>query len=201
MKRDIDFELYGRPYHLVKKVQVPEGKSGHWSVSKFTVTKESRMHFLMGIDGMRAPDLGRYTRLTHKLRGTIMSDTSAEMRDHYHAVGMATGSVLIMGLGLGMYLAAVLRKKHVTDVTVIEHSKDVLKLVAPTYKDKRLTIIHANAFEWRPPAGKRYNCVWHDIWDSICIDNNEQMKVLSRRYGRLTDWQGCWGRESMRRYC
>jgi hypothetical protein len=31
--------------------------------------------------------------------------------------------------------------------------------------------------------GKRYDMVWHDIWDDICSDNLEGMAKLHRKYG------------------
>lgn len=37
------------------------------------------------------------------------------------------------------------------------------------------------------------------IWDSLCADNLEEMTKLKRRFGRRTDWQGCWGEYQCRR--
>jgi hypothetical protein len=51
--------------------------------------------------------------------------------------------------------------------------------------------------EYRPDAGARFGAIWHDIWDSICEDNLDQMKTLHRRYGRRCDWQGSWGRDTI----
>ena len=69
-----------------------------------------------------------------------------------------------------------------------------IKLIAPHYNDPRLEIIHADAFEWKPPKGVRYNCVWHDIWDYICTDNLPEMHKLHRKYGRRCDYQESWCR-------
>jgi len=68
----------------------------------------------------------------------------------------------------------------------------VIKLVVPFYKDKRLTIINADALEWKPPKGQRYDFVWHDIWDDICDDNLKEMEKLHRKYSKKTDWQDSW---------
>ena len=43
----------------------------------------------------------------------IMSDTIAEMEDHYMPWRMATGNILINGLGLGLLLYNCLLKKNV----------------------------------------------------------------------------------------
>lgn len=178
---------------LLPKVTVPEGKSGDWKIERFTVSElDARIDAFRS--GRRAVRAGTYTRL---LRGghVIMSDTPAEMWDHYEPVRRARGAVLINGLGLGMVLQAVLAKPDVTDVTVIEASPDVIALVAPHYTDPRVTIMQADAIAYCPPAGKRYAVVWHDIWDDICADNLPEMHRLHRKYGRRCDWQGSWARD------
>lgn len=185
---------------LVEKVHVPEGSCGDWAVSRYTVSEaEARLSAML--DGRRYVYPGTYAQLTHRGR-IIMSDTPAEMRDHGEPVRRATGSVLINGLGLGMVLGAILAKPSVTDVTVVELAPEVIRLVGPTYADPRLTIVCADAFDWQPPKGKRYDCVWHDIWPDICLDNLAEMTRLHRKYGRRCDWQGSWCRgelQSLRR--
>lgn len=126
-----------------------------------------------------------------------MSDTPDEIRDLYPIVWKAQGHVLINGLGLGVVLQACLQKEDVTRATVIEISPDVIALVAPHYREKygdRFEVIQADALAWKPPKGVRYGAVWHDIWDTICWENLESMKLLHRRYGRRADWQGSWCR-------
>lgn len=181
---------------------IPEGRSGAWSVQHFEVTEDAarldniRAAFRPGGRGIRP---GKYTRLMRGGR-VIMSDTPAEIRDHSFFVYHARGSVLINGLGLGYCASKVLERDAVTDVTVIEASEDVIALVAPHIAHPKLTVIHADAFAWQPPKGKRYNAVWHDIWDDICVDNLPEMHKLHRRYGRRADWQGSWARELCERY-
>lgn len=180
-------------------IDVPDGISGNWSVSTFTVADDdfsqriSMMKYRRGVPG------GTYKRL---MRGaeTIMSNTPDEIKDCRSFIFNAKGSILINGLGLGVVLKAILAKPEVTEVTVIENSEDVIKLVAPYYNDPRLTIIHADAFTWNPPKGKKYDCVWHDIWDNLCGDNVEEMKKLHRKYGRRTKYQKSWGRYSCESY-
>lgn len=175
----------------MEKVTVPEGSKGDWVVERFTVDREDFHSLFAG----RAVPVGQtFTRL---MRGgtLVMSDTPAEMRDHMEPVYKAKGSCLINGLGLGMVLQAVLAKPEVTDVTVVEISQDLVDLVAPHYADPRLTVVCADAFEYVLPKGKRYQMVWHDIWDDICADNLPEMAKIHRKYGRRTDWQGSWSKE------
>src|SRR4026209_156386 len=95
----------------IQKVTVPEGRRGPWSVERFR-SKTKRLGW--------GPSARTFTRLVHADHGVFMSDTPEEMRDHREAALRAHGSCLINGLGLGMILAAALRKHDVTDVTVVE---------------------------------------------------------------------------------
>jgi len=173
---------------------IPNGESGSWKVEDFEVPKSSIENIRLSFQpGGRMVNPGKYKRLTRNNK-TIMSNTPAEMRDQSHFIHKAKGRVLINGLGLGCVLAEVL-KKDIESVTVIEASEDVIKLVAPFFKDDpRVEIIHTDAYEWKPPKGVRYNAVWHDIWDNLCADNLPEMAKLHRKYGKRTDWQGSWGK-------
>jgi hypothetical protein len=176
----------------LRKVAVPEGRRGQWSVERFR-SKTKRFGW--------GPSARTFTRLVHADRGIIMSDTPYEMRDHREAALRAHGSCLINGLGLGMILAAVLRKPDVTDVTVVEAEADVIALVGPTYdSDPRLTMVHADAFAYHPPPGRRYAWVFHDVWDRISAKNLASMAALLRKFEPIADWQGCWAEDlSVRR--
>lgn len=180
------------------KVDIPEGKSGDWQVQRFTLTKDDvgLQNLRLIRDGMwrRIVPPGTYTRLVCG-RDTVMSDTPAEAIEHQHLYARATGSVLLNGLGLGFALKALLTKPDVLHVTVIENSPDVIKLVKPSITDKRVTIIEADALEWRPARGVKFNVVWHDIWNDICEDNKAEMEKLKRSYARRTKWQACWSAE------
>jgi spermidine synthase len=175
----------------MEKVTLPEMDNGKWRVEIFTVDMPD---FHSMLHGRAVPKGETFTRLMRN--GTlVMSDTPAEMRDHGMAVRNAYGSCLINGLGLGMVLKNILLRPDVTDVTVVEISQELIDLVGPHYADPRLTIVCSSAFDYKPPKGKRYDMVWHDIWDDLCTDNLKEMTVLHRKYGRLCEWQGSWGKE------
>lgn len=179
---------------LIPAVAVPEGRMGPWSVERFEIDARNAALFSIGSRG-RDVRPGTYTRLSHDERGVIMSDTPAERRDHAWFVTEAKGHVLINGLGLGMCLAAVLRRSEVERVTVVEADADVIALVGPHYaSDPRVEIVHCDAFAYQPPKGVRYGAVWHDIWDHITSENLPEMTRLHRKYGRRADWQGSWAR-------
>jgi hypothetical protein len=174
---------------------IPDGQSGAWSISRFEMT-EMQAKISAIRDGGRSCPPGTYLRLTRNGH-VIMSNTPAEMRDLWPFRYNAKGVVMINGLGLGVATAMALAKPDVTEVTVIELSPDVITLVAPSLADPRLTVINDDAYTWKPPIGKRYSAVWHDIWDDLCTDNLPLMAKLHRKYGRRTDWQGSWARETI----
>jgi predicted membrane-bound spermidine synthase len=125
-----------------------------------------------------------------------MSDSRDELRDHYTAIRMATGRVLIHGLGLGCYLSSVCANPEVTHVDVVELNPDVIALVAPYFKDDpRVSIVQGDAFTYQWPKGSRWNCVWHDIWSGKCTDDLTEHSKLLRSFGKHSDWQGCWAHE------
>jgi len=190
------------------KVGLPEGQQGNWCVERFTVSKDdAKFDALRSIvkgHGRCVPS-GTYTRLTRNgsfMNNTIMSDTPDEIRDHLAPIHRATGHCLINGLGLGVVLQAMLEKPEVEHVTVVEIAPEVIALVAPHYQQiygDRLTVIQANALEYKPPKGQRYNVAWHDIWDNLCTDNLSEIHTLHRKYGWRCDWQGSWCRELLER--
>jgi len=180
----------------MQKVEFPEISKGQWKIEKFTVDRQDWHSLVRG----RGVPLGEtFTRL---MRGNtlVMSDTPAEMSDHIYAVINATGSCLINGLGIGMVLKNILLKPKVTDVTVVEISQELIDIVSPYYQDERVNFVCANAFDYKPPKGKRYHMVWHDIWDDICSDNLPEMGKLHRKYGKRAVWQGSWCKSLCRRY-
>lgn len=185
------------------QVDVPEGRSGAWAISRFTVSetdaKYERMRALFN-RGRHVPE-GTYTKLTRS-GAVIMSDTPDEIRDHISAIDRAQGRVLIGGLGLGVIARAVLLKPDVEHVTIIERSPDVIKLVSPWLARQfldRVELIEADILEWQAPVGSRWDVAWFDIWDAICSDNLDQMKALHRRFGRSAKWKGSWCREMVER--
>lgn len=176
-------------------IDVPDNTSGEWRVETFTVKDDDFSQKISKLKTGRWVPGGTYKRLMRN--GTVvMSNTPDELNDFMHFLRKASGSVLINGLGLGTTVKMLLEKDDVTDITVVEISPDVIKLVAPSYLDKRVTIINADALEYKPEKGKRYDYVWHDIWDYITSDNLPEMKRLHRKYGRICGYQESWRRYS-----
>lgn len=189
------------------KVDVPEGVRGGWKVERFTVSKDdSKWTTLSGMTSGRGyvPE-GTYTQLVRVngggFSGPMMSDTPDEIKDHLGFIRVATGRVLIHGLGLGMCLEAAVRKEDVEHVLCIEKDPDVIALVAPHYEARygdKIEIREDDAFTWKPKRGQRWDVGWHDIWATLCTDNLDEMSKLHRRFGRRCGWQGSWGKGLLR---
>lgn len=187
-------------------VSVPDGRSGQWTVSTIEVTEaQARLDNMRNaMRGQRYLDVkpGFYKRLAHDKRGCVMSNTPMEIYTNSSFIYRAKGNVLVNGLGLGVVLTAILAKAEVERVTVIEISQDVIALVAPHFQSaidaERLRIVHANCYEYTPPKGEKYDAVWHDVWDTICVDNLAEMTRLKRKYARRARWQGCWAEDEIR---
>jgi spermidine synthase len=177
--------------------RIPEGASGPYRVEHFTVSKEdadmTRIRAFRDRYSYVPP--GDYTRLMRD-DTVVMSDTPMELSTNSQIIRAAQGRVLLNGLGIGMVLQRILAKSEVEHVTVVEISEDVIKLVGPSFAtDPRVTIVRADALEYAPPVGERFDAVWHDIWDDVCSDNLPDMRKLHRRYGKRTGWQASWRRE------
>jgi spermidine synthase len=172
-------------------VNLPEISKGQWKIEKFIV---DRPDFYSLIRGRGVPLGETFTRLMRD-NTLVMSDTPAEQSDLREALWQARGTCLINGLGIGLLLKNILLKDSVIDVTVVEISQDLIDIVSPHYSDSRAQFVCCDAFEYNPPKGKKYDMVWHDIWDNICSDNLDEMKTLHYKYGRRTKWQGSWCKE------
>ena len=131
-----------------------------------------------------------------------MSDTPMEINDHLSFIARASGRVLVTGLGLGMVLNALLCRREVTHLTVVEKSAEVVALVAPHYRARwgaeRLEIVEADAFTYRAPRGVRYDMAWHDIWPTLSSDNLPEMRRLHAHYRARATVQESWGHDLCR---
>lgn len=178
-------------------INVPDGKSGDWEIKTQIVGEPdplTKARAALREYGRIVP-AGTY-KILYRNHNVIMSNTPDEISDFMHFIYRAKGKVLINGLGLGVVVQALIDKPEVQEIIVIEKSEDVIKLVAPTYSSNpKVTIIHADAFEYQPPKGVMYDAVWHDIWDDICADNTEGMSKLHRKYGKKTKYQDSWCRD------
>jgi spermidine synthase len=191
---------------------IPEGEKGRARVKHVGVSASDS-----ALTGIRALVSGRPGEVVRE--GTyaqlfvdgqlVMSDTQMERRSNLGVIWNARGDVLIAGLGLGMIVVPLLAGPDVTSVTVIEQCKDVIDLVEPHVRraagknaPSKLAVIEADIFEWKPPKGQKWDCIYFDIWADICTDNLDDMAKLHRRFGRRKNpggWMGSWKQDDLKR--
>lgn len=188
---------------------LPESSHGTAAISHFTVDPAtenfSRMRALFNPDRRWHEYIiaGRYAKLTINDK-VFMTDTAHEKISAIPFLDKAHGHVLVAGLGIGMVLPPLLDDPMVDSVTVIENNADVIDLVGPHFKDRRLEIVHADIWTWKPKCFDRFDTVFHDIWPSIDWDNLPEMNRLKRRYRRYMNkenpkrWQWCWSEDLCR---
>ncbi len=195
-------EFAGDPVPGYAKCQAPPGRSGPWVLERFEVAPAGPDTTGSGPDcAERRP--GFYSRLRRD-EEVFMTDLYDEWWTQRVAIVEACrrgGSLLITGLGLGLVVESILGADggRVQDITVLERSPHVIRLIAPTLLARypgRLQVEQADANNWEPPPGRRYDLVWHDIWPNpYAAEVEDQMQRLEARYRAHCDWQGCWPRE------
>jgi hypothetical protein len=182
------------------KSSLPVGRSGAWSIEKFSVQSPGHSDDRPAYFQSRA---GTYTRLK-KDNEVFMTDLYDEWWTQRLAIEQARlcgGDVLITGLGLGLVVASILEPPggRVKRVLVIERSADVIGLVAHQLESRwngQVEIINADAFEWLPPPGQQFSVGWHDIWPNPHEPGVlAQAQQLERRYAPYCGWQGNWVRD------
>lgn len=183
-------------WHAHFRCTIPPSTRGSWTIEKFTVEIDLQNMRMMR-DG-RGCLPGEYTRLVHKTRGVVMSDTTAEIDDQSEPYWHARGRCLVHGLGLGCTVKGLLSRPEVASIDVVEVDADVIALVEPHLRCDRLVVHHADCFKKRWGTNVRWGVVWHDIWDNICGDNLSEMERLRAKFRGKCKWQGCWGEEETR---
>lgn len=203
------------PRLSLQRVTVRPAKRGLWIIKRFKITPKAaelynlHMMFKPG-SGHRTVAPGTYTGLYKMSLATLhmdnhgdpwMSDTPAEMWDHQFFVQEVIGNVLITGLGLGLVLHNLLLKREVKRVTVVEVDQTLCELVGPHYtRDRRVRIVNADAFKWKPDKGEHFDYAWHDIWPTISGEHCPQIAQLKRRYQHYVaaGKQQAWCEDEMR---
>lgn len=160
--------------------------------------EEMRSAFRGGIDRVRA---GRYIRLIIDDE-LFMSDTDMERLSNYDFIRAAKGHVFVAGLGLGMIAHAILQKPEVTKVVIVENNSDLIEVVGPRLADPRLTIIEADAREWKPEKGVKFDVIYFDIWSKYGPEHLPEIRKMRLNFrGRRNPdcWVKAWMEDEMRR--
>jgi len=119
-----------------------------------------------GICGDYKVVAGDYTVLYQHISGkwmNIMDDTEEEAEQASTFLSVATGDVLLAGLGLGMVLRTLVDNSKVSSITVIEKYQEVIDLLSPHIpSSKKIKIINDDIYTWTPD--KTYDVAWFDSY-------------------------------------
>jgi len=190
--RTFGFPLMAEIIPETPKAQCPvNGGSGffisHQVLDEERVKHESMMAMFRRDWTNNGLEAGTYCVLHQVRNGYVkqwMSDTWLERMSNSEFLRDAFGDVLLAGLGIGMLPMALCAKEQVRSVVVLELEPHVIGLVEPHIRHPKLTVLLADAYH-EPLRGKAFDCIYLDIWQSICSDNWEQMKPLLAQYRKF----------------
>jgi spermidine synthase len=183
--------------------KLPAGVSGEARVEHFEIgDMEVMQAWMANRDGGGAYPLvltkGRHARLWVG-EEMMMSDAESERVTCLPLIEHARGDVLIAGLGLGMVLWPLVRKRSVRSVTVLERYPSVVALVGPHVpRSRKLTIETVDVFDFEP-MGQRFDTIFFDIWPTVSVKNLIDMARLHQRYAPHLapgGWMESWARDS-----
>lgn len=174
---------------------LPEGKSGNWSVERFTVPPYPDAVIPKGV----TPG-GVYTRLVGPTAPGFsgdqwMSDQPCEFDATLEFCEAAHGDVLILGLGLGIVPAWLLKTNpRVDSITIVELNVDVITLVA-SHLQRHVSGLLKPLRIWRgdasaPRTRERFDVALHDYWQGSPGD--ERIDTSFRNWSPFVEKQFAW---------
>ena len=187
-------------------ITVPDKRIGPWEIQSFILTPaEADTHNAREAAGRKRyihcnvhyKRLLRYQESRH-FGEVIMSNTPAEVEDHWPFIDKASGDILIFGLGLGMVVQALIDKPDVETITVVEIDSNIIALSGNHYENlsKKVKILQADAFNYY--TEQKYGAIWFDIWDRIDEENLDQMQQLKKRWRKNSPIRMCWAEDICR---
>jgi spermidine synthase len=144
-------------------------------------------------------DDGRSVRALFVGGVCFMNDGPEEMRDIAEVCKLARGRVLILGLGMGLLVEAMLKLPSVESVEVVELNPDVIRLIAPKVASPRVTVVQGNALSWE--ARDCYDLIFADIWPTVHGSYVAEIDALRERCSRWLALGGdfvAWRESAMR---
>lgn len=179
---------------------LPAARCGAWEVRRSYVPPNALGDLWTGLP----IPAGTYTQLVRtNPDGTpqlVMADWPSEWDQHrpvveaYAALGRP-GSVLVVGLGLGLVLELLAAQPHApTRIDVLERSTDVLELVGPAVlrRHHNVHLWHGDAFDVQPQADSAWDVAWLDVWDAPCAEAHREIVALRERWQPFARWVGAW---------
>lgn len=153
----------------VPKVKIREGSIGKAEIKK---DKETYTLFVDNLQWMKV--------ITSSLR---------EIKEFYSSYDLATGSILLSGFGFGILPQWLASKDSVTDVTVVEYSKDVIDLfLRHNTLDPKINIKISDIREYRD--NYHYDWAIFDHYELDRVPTKEDLSLLENNliYEKVWFW-------------
>jgi len=145
----------------IKKITIPKGKElQHY-------TKEKGMCRSVFLTSYKTVQLCQLDGDPDEEDDVWMSDTPMEYETNQRAIEDSEGSVLELGLGIGLFTYYVSKKKNVRSITIVEKEQDVIDLVYPKIKNKKTRIITQDAIEYLKTTDHLFDTIHIDLWADI----------------------------------
>lgn len=199
----------------VNQVEIPEGKVNDYEIVHMTKpagtvldTGTSRTSIVGGQPS--EPVVFEDETKWHVLKydgGTWMTDLPIEQKQHRECLQNMYGHVLVGGLGLGLAVNWLAAMDEVDEITVIEKSPEVIKLVSKHIKNpdnKPIHFVKADLLKWLERAHKKedkwFNSAFYDIWQADSENTFFNIVVPLRKFsvGVVDDSPVCWNEDVMR---
>jgi hypothetical protein len=186
---------------LVQAARCPSslvtGDFGEWRILRHDV---SRLHALAALWAEKnlGPGIPGFVALEHRIRSRswecVMDDSPRELRRHLPIWMVATGRVLVTGLGLGCVVRGLLTLPEVVRIDVVELDPLIIATIGPEFlSNPRVVIWEGDALTLDLPEHHRWEYAWHDLWSPPGEPHlNVLHAELMARYHSRVGHQGAW---------
>lgn len=189
------------PFPLLDVPPLVDCSVGEWNIGRLMNVPPACRGYFIGLQPQKTKD---YWALTEGSR-VWMSVAPMERESNAQMVHEARGCVLVAGLGMGMTTWNLLLRDEVSEVCVVEKSREVLALMAPSIKHwsavlppsifAKLHIIEGDILAPRHGrAAMGFDFVLADIWQTVGDRNlRADLIKIAALYPDAT--YGAWGIE------
>lgn len=158
----------------------PEERVGNFRIGKHVYEKGARSY--NGIDGYRMFYAENPLTLTtlQEFRGekwnTWMVDAPTDYKAMQKYAEVSYGKVLTTGLGLGLVVHELCKNESVTEITVVEKSREVVTLVGKHLPlDNRITIKLDDFWKFIELDDSKWDFILVDLW--VFHENDKHIKL------------------------
>jgi hypothetical protein len=140
----------------------------------------------------------------HELRegdSRWMTDLPIEQAQHVDCLARFHGTVLVGGLGLGVAVSLLARRRAVTRIVVVEIAQPVIDLVWPHLGravHQKAEIVCADLHAYLAAAPRVFDCAFYDIWVGDNVGTLLKTVLPLRRASPQIPRVTCWNEDVMR---